>query len=103
MTQDQSISKTLPQIFSPSHGCGNRTEATFPLGNRGQEIQSGMSGSCDPFDTRGISAAPDHSQLAVGVGSEGNLPWAVDFDDWWTFDLASTEYEPLPEATVGRY
>jgi hypothetical protein len=62
-------------------------------------MQSGTSINCYPFDVEDIPAAPDYPQSVFGISSGDNLPWEVDFDDWWTFDMTSTDYEPPPAAT----
>jgi hypothetical protein len=64
-------------------------------------MQSHVPISCDPFDVGEITAAPDHPQSVFGISSGEALPWEVDFDDWWTFDVNSTDYE-LPEAPTPR-
>lgn len=64
-------------------------------------MQSRMPISYDPFDVGEITAAPDYPQSVFGISSGDNLPWELDFDDWWTFDVNSTDFE-LPEAATTR-
>ena len=55
-----------------------------------------MSNSRNPPDRNSISAAPSHPELEPGADWAGMLPWDVEFDDWWTFNMVGADFAPVP-------